>query len=656
MVVGRTGDAPAERIQQQMRAHRPDVLRLAEDLEKLLLGRAGDLAVGIKAASPLAAQALVFVSPVDGGGEVPGLLQLGNKLGLGVVLGVAGIVEIVQGLDAALDKGHLVTRSVLRHTTLRLGKVGSHLAGGVLDGLHVTLEQEGTFWDVIVLAVDEGVEVVDGGFKVNELTLEASEDLSDGEGLRHETLHLTGTGNGELVLLGELVHTKDSNNVGERLVVLEDLDNRSCGVVVQVTDDGGVKHTRDGVKRVDSGVDTELGNRTRQHSGGVKVSEGGGGSRIGKIISRHVDSLDGSDGTVLGGGNALLEGTQIGSKSGLVTDSRGNAAKKGRHLRAGLSETEDVVNEEQHILAFGVTEVLSDGKTSQTDTGTGTRGLVHLSVHEGSLGLVGISSEVVHTGLNHLVVQIVTLTGTFTDTGEDRETTVVGGDVVDQLHDNDGLTDTGTTEQTDLTTLGVRGEKVDNLDTRDENLGGVTLVREQRSRSVDGEGLLLSGLVDGSAFVDGVTDDVDDAAEGLATDGDTDGISGVTDLLTTNKTFGGFHGNGTDSLLTHVSGDLKDEALAREGLALKGVQDLGKLAVELDVDNGTNDLGDATDGSGLIGESAHLRGGADAANGRVFQHVKHFGKFVEPLRHKYKKSLSSSKPAKHECVTRHFAS
>ena len=39
------------------------------------------------------------------------------------------------------------------------------------------------------------------------------------------------------------------------------------------------------------------------------------------------------------------------------------------------------------------------------------------------------------------------------------------GDVVDQLHDEHSFADTGTTEKTNLTTLGVRAEQIDNLDT-----------------------------------------------------------------------------------------------------------------------------------------------------------------------------------------------
>ena len=67
-----------------------------------------------------------------------------------------------------------------------------------------------------------------------------------------------------------------------------------------------VEHTRLGVERVDSGVDTELSNTTGQHSGGVQVSEGGSRGGIRQIIGRDVDGLHGRNGALLGRGNTLL--------------------------------------------------------------------------------------------------------------------------------------------------------------------------------------------------------------------------------------------------------------------------------------------------------------------------------------------------------------
>lgn len=146
---------------------------------------------------------------------------------------------------------------------------------------------------------------LDSVLERNETALNTREDLSDSERLAHEPLHLSGSLDGELVLLGQFVHTQNGDDVLERLVVLEQLLNTGSDVVVLLTDDCGVKHSRLGVEGVDGRVDTQLGNTTRQRGSGVQVGEGGGGSRVSQVIGGHVDGLDRSDGALLGGGNSL---------------------------------------------------------------------------------------------------------------------------------------------------------------------------------------------------------------------------------------------------------------------------------------------------------------------------------------------------------------
>ena len=237
--------------------------------------------------------------------------------------------------------------------------------------------------------------------------------------------------------------------------------------------------------------------------------------------------LDRCDGSLLGGGDTLLHGTHVSGKSWLVTDSRWDTTEQSGHLGTGLGEPEDVVDEEQHVLALLVTEVLSDSQTGQGNTGTGARGLVHLSVHQGDLG--GLVLEGDDTTLNHLVVQIVALPGPLADTSEHRETTVSLGNVVDQLHDKDSLADSGTTEETDLASLTVGGEQVDNLDTGDKDFLLDGHLVEVGSLSVDG--LTLVGG-DGAPLVNRVTDHLDDAANGILAAGDGDGESLVLNNIT----------------------------------------------------------------------------------------------------------------------------
>ena len=83
------------------------------------------------------------------------------------------------------------------------------------------------------------------------------------------------------------------------------------------------------------------------------------------------------------------------------------------------------------------------------------------------------------------MVQVVTLTGTLTYTGEYGISAVLGCDITDQLLDQDGLAYTGTTEQTDLTTFCIRSKKIDNFNTCLKDLNYRALVLECRRLSVD---------------------------------------------------------------------------------------------------------------------------------------------------------------------------
>ena len=221
-----------------------------------------------------------------------------------------------------------------------------------------------TLGKVISLSGHDGLEGPDGVLEVDERTLDAGEDLGNGERLAQETLELTCALDGKLVSLGKFVHTKNGNDILERLVLLEHLLHLGGGVVMVLTDDTGVKHTGLGVERIDGGVDTQLGDTTGQDSGGVQMGEGGGRGRIGQIISGHVDGLDGSDGSLLGGGNTLLHQTHVDGEGWLVTDGRWDTTEKSRHLGTSLGETENVVNEEKHC-GRSVSTQRSGKKTSE---------------------------------------------------------------------------------------------------------------------------------------------------------------------------------------------------------------------------------------------------------------------------------------------------
>ena len=152
-----------------------------------------------------------------------------------------------------------------------------------------------------------------------------------------------------------------------------------------VADDARIENARGGSQRIDRGVDAQLRDGAREVGGGVEVGEGGGGSGIGVIVGGHVDGLHGGDGTLLGGGDAFLQFAHFGGQVGLVADGGGHAAEQRRDFRTGLREAENVVDEEQHVLAFFIAEVLGDGEAGETDAQAGSGRLGHLAVDQGAL-------------------------------------------------------------------------------------------------------------------------------------------------------------------------------------------------------------------------------------------------------------------------------
>ena len=113
-----------------------------------------------------------------------------------------------------------------------------------------------------------------------------------------------------------------------------------------------------------------------------------------------------------------------------------------------------------------------------------TRRLVHLAIDEG--GLVEHRRAVCELRVRHLVPEVIALASALADSAEHRVAAVLLRDVVDEFEDDDGLAHTGTAEETDLASLRVRRDQVDDLDTGLEGLhvnallfkaGGVTVNR-----------------------------------------------------------------------------------------------------------------------------------------------------------------------------------
>ena len=247
-------------------------------------------------------------------------------------------------------------------------------------------------------------------------------------------------------------------------------------------------------ERIDGRIDALLGDAARQHGGGIEVGEGGGRRRVGEVVGRHVDRLHRGDRALLRGGDALLQRAHVGGKRRLVADGGRDAAEQRRHLGARLREAEDVVDEEQHVLAL-VAEVFGDREAGEADARARAGRLVHLAVHQRALGAGGravvLRGVLVDARLDHLVIEVVALARALADAGEHRVAAVRLGDVVDQLLDQHGLADAGAAEQADLAALGVGRQQVDDLDAGDEDLGLRRLLGVGGRRLVDGAALAV---------------------------------------------------------------------------------------------------------------------------------------------------------------------
>ncbi len=102
---------------------------------------------------------------------------------------------------------------------------------------------------------------------------------------------------------------------------------------------------------------------------------------------------------------------------------------------------------------------------------------------------------------------------------------------------------------------------------------------------------------DRSAFVDRVTENVEDAAEGRGSDRDGDRLSGVEDFHPSHHAFGASQGDGTNATATEVllnlTGQVDRHAFVL-GLDFDGVVNRRHLAFgELDVEGRSDNLRDS---------------------------------------------------------------
>ncbi|MNC08497.1 hypothetical protein D3C75_560850 [compost metagenome] len=193
------------------------------------------------------------------------------------------------------------------------------------------------------------------------------------------------------------------------------------------------------------------------------------------------------------------------------------------------------------------------------------------------------------------MIQVITFTGTFTNTGKYGDTAVFLCDVIDQFLDGYGFTYAGTAEQADFTALSVRGQQVDNLDSCFQNFCLRRQFIKCRSKTVNR--VALCNYL--SAVINRIAQHVKYAAKCSCANRNRNWSALVNNLEPAYQSVCRRHSDTTDQIVTQVIGNLKCQinsaAVFQAGFNLDSVENLGQLAAfKFNIDNRTHNAYNAS--------------------------------------------------------------
>ena len=185
------------------------------------------------------------------------------------------------------------------------------------------------------------------------------------------------------------------------------------------------------------------------------------------------------------------------------------------------------------------------------------------------------------------MVEVVTLAGPLADAGEDGVAAVALGDVVDQLHDQNGLAHAGTAEQADLTALGVRGQQVDDLDAGHQLFVSVDCSTNSGRRAVDRPG--FGGRTGPRSSIGSPMTLMIRPSVSGPTGTEIGAPVSVTSCRGSDRRSP--HGDAAHRVFAQVLCHFENQHTGRR-TRRSARSDLGQLTVEMHVDDGAHDLGD----------------------------------------------------------------
>jgi len=208
----------------------------------------------------------------------------------------------------------------------------------------------------------------------------------------------------------------------------------------------------------------------------------------------------------------------------------------------------------------------------------------------------------IHLGLDHFVIEIIAFAGPLAHPGEHRIAAVRLGDIVDELHDQNGLSDPGAAEEPDLAALRVRRQKIDDLDACHKDLRLGRLIGIGGRRLMD---RAAGCRPNRTQFVHRLANDIDDAAKTFVANRHHDRRASIGDLLAAGETFGNVHRDAAHRIFTEMLRNFEHQAVAMV-VGFERVEDFRQMPVEFHVDDRADDLRDVARGK-LDAASAMLR-------------------------------------------------
>ena len=245
----------------------------------------------------------------------------------------------------------------------------------------------------------------------------------------------------------------------------------------------------------------------------------------------------------LGGRDAFLQFADFRVQVRLITHGRRHAAQQRGNFRTGLHETENVVDEQQHVQMFFVAEIFGDGQAGQSDAQTRAGRLGHLAVDQRAARFLGVSRND-HARFLHFEPQVVAFARALADAGEHGNAAVLHRDVVDQFLNQDGLAHARAAEQSDLAALQVRLDQIDDLDAGLEHLEIGGLIFERWRRTVNRVALVGFHR---AQLVHRLAEHVQHAAQRRAAHRHGNRLAKIFRLHAAHQTFGGLHRDGADA-------------------------------------------------------------------------------------------------------------